>query len=48
MDIRKQLGLNLHRLRREKGWSKEELAFESGAHELLFQLEDLKKSIASA
>jgi serine/threonine-protein kinase len=25
-----------------------ELAFESGAHELLFQLEDLKKSIASA
>ena len=24
-----------------------ELAFESGAHELLFQLEDLKKSIAS-
>jgi len=27
-----QLGLNAQRLRREKGWSQEDLAFESGLH----------------
>jgi transcriptional regulator with XRE-family HTH domain len=32
MDIRKQLGLNVQRLRREKGWSQEDLAFESEIH----------------
>jgi transcriptional regulator with XRE-family HTH domain len=32
MDVRKTLGLNLQRIRREKGWSQEELAFESGIH----------------
>ena len=32
MDVRRQLGLNLQRIRREKGWSQEELAFESGIH----------------
>ncbi len=32
MDIRKQVGVNLQRLRREKGWSQEDLAFESGLH----------------
>jgi len=32
MDIRKQLGLNLQRLRRERHWSQEDLAFESGIH----------------
>ena len=32
MDIRKQVGGNLQRLRREKGWSQENLAFESGLH----------------
>lgn len=32
MDIRRQLGLNVQRLRREKGWSQEDLAFESGLH----------------
>ncbi len=32
MDIRKQVGLNVQRLRREKGWSQEDLAFESGLH----------------
>ena len=32
MDIRKQVGLNLQRLRRGKGWSQEDLAFESGLH----------------
>ena len=32
MDICKQLGLNVQRLRREKGWSQEDLAFESGLH----------------
>ena len=32
MDIRKQLGINVQKYRREKGWSQEELAFESGLH----------------
>ncbi len=32
MDIRKQVGINLRRLRRDKGWSQEDLAFESGLH----------------
>ena len=32
MDIRKQLGRNVRRLRRDIGWSQEELAFESGLH----------------
>lgn len=32
MDIRKQVGLNVQRIRRERGWSQEELAFESGLH----------------
>jgi transcriptional regulator with XRE-family HTH domain len=32
MDIRKQVGINLQRLRREKGWSQEDMAFESGLH----------------
>ena len=30
--IRKQVGLNVQRIRRERGWSQEELAFESGLH----------------
>jgi transcriptional regulator with XRE-family HTH domain len=32
MDIRRLVGLNVQRLRREKGWSQEDLAFESGLH----------------
>ena len=32
MDIRRQVGLNLKRIRKERGWSQEELAFESGLH----------------
>ena len=32
MDIRKQVGISVRRLRREKGWSQEDLAFESGLH----------------
>jgi transcriptional regulator with XRE-family HTH domain len=32
MDIRRQLGLNLQRLRHQKGWSQEELAFEAELH----------------
>ncbi len=32
MDIRKQVGINLRRFRREKEWSQEDLAFESGLH----------------
>ncbi|MEQ1493030.1 MAG: helix-turn-helix transcriptional regulator, partial [Terricaulis sp.] len=32
MDIRRQLGRNLKRLRSEKGWSQEELADQAGLH----------------
>lgn len=32
MDIRKQVGLNVARIRRKRGWSQEELAFQSGIH----------------
>ena len=32
MDIRRQVGLNVKRLRQAKGWSQEEFAFESGLH----------------
>jgi transcriptional regulator with XRE-family HTH domain len=32
MDVRRQLGLNVQRLRREKAWSQEHLAFECGIH----------------
>ena len=32
MDIRRQVGLNLKRIRKERGWSQEHLAFESGLH----------------
>ena len=32
MDIRQQVGRNLKGLRKERGWSQEELAFESGLH----------------
>ena len=32
MDIRKQVGLNVQRIRREQGLSQEELAFRSGLH----------------
>lgn len=32
MDIRRQLGRNLKRLRLEKGWSQEELADQAGLH----------------
>jgi len=32
MDIRRQLGLNVQRFRRSKGWSQEDLGFESGLH----------------
>lgn len=32
MDLRTRLGLNLQRLRRERAWSQEDLAFESGLH----------------
>ena len=32
MDIRRQVGRNLKRIRKERGWSQEELAFESGLH----------------
>jgi transcriptional regulator with XRE-family HTH domain len=32
MDIRRQVGLNLKRFRKKKGWSQEELAFESDFH----------------
>mgnify|MGYP001809619177 FL=1 len=32
MDIRRQIGLNVQRIRRTRGWSQEELAFQSGLH----------------
>ena len=32
MDIRRQLGRNVQRIRKKHGWSQEELAFESGLH----------------
>jgi transcriptional regulator with XRE-family HTH domain len=32
MDIRRQVGLNVQRLRHDRGWSQEELAFESELH----------------
>lgn len=32
MDIRKQVGLNVKRIRKENNWSQEELAFETGLH----------------
>ena len=32
MDIRKRVGKNVSRVRREKGWSQEKLAFECGLH----------------
>jgi len=32
MDIRRQVGLNVKRFRRQKGWSQEELAFECELH----------------
>lgn len=32
MDIRRRVGVNVRRLREEKGWSQEELAFETGMH----------------
>lgn len=32
MDIRKQVGLNVRRLREERGWSQERLAFEADLH----------------
>jgi transcriptional regulator with XRE-family HTH domain len=32
MDIRRQLGLNVKKLRKRKGWSQEDLALESDLH----------------
>lgn len=32
MDIRKQVGENVRRIRKEVGWSQEDLAHESGLH----------------
>ena len=32
MDIRRQLGRNVQRIRKKHDWSQEELAFESGLH----------------
>jgi transcriptional regulator with XRE-family HTH domain len=32
MDVRRQLGLNMQRLRHEKDWSQEELSFKTGIH----------------
>jgi len=30
MDIRRQVGVNVRQIRKERGWSQEDLAFESG------------------
>jgi transcriptional regulator with XRE-family HTH domain len=32
MDIRRQVGLNLKKLREKRGWSQEELSLDSGVH----------------
>jgi transcriptional regulator with XRE-family HTH domain len=32
MDIRRQVGTNVRRLREQRGWSQETLAFECGLH----------------
>ena len=32
MDIRRQVGINVRRMRREMGWSQEMLGFESDLH----------------
>ncbi|MGE0760425.1 MAG: helix-turn-helix domain-containing protein [Pirellulaceae bacterium] len=32
MDIRRQVGLNVQRLRKNRGWSQEDLAFACGLH----------------
>lgn len=32
MDIRRQVGLNVQRIRKERSWSQEDLADESGLH----------------
>jgi transcriptional regulator with XRE-family HTH domain len=32
MDVRDRLAVNLQRLRRDMGWSQEDLAYESGLH----------------
>ncbi len=32
MDIRRQVGQNVAGIRRERGWSQEQLAFETGLH----------------
>ena len=32
MDIRRQVGQNVKRIRKERDWSQEELAFKSGLH----------------
>ncbi len=32
MDIRRQVGLNVKRIRKEHDWSQEEFAFEAGLH----------------
>jgi transcriptional regulator with XRE-family HTH domain len=32
MDIRRQVGLNVRKLREKRGWSQEELAFEADLH----------------
>ena len=33
MDIRKRVGRNVRRIRREKNWSQEELSFQSDLHQ---------------